>query len=518
LYLTQSFHKAAIERPDAYATVFSQRSVTFSQFVERISRLAGAFQKMCVAHGGRIGMLALNSDRYIEYLYGTFWAGAVINPVNTRWSVNEIAYSLNDCGTEVLLVDDAFLRLAGPLRELCPCLREVIYCGDGEPPAGTLGYEHLMSTSAPVRDAFRSGNDLAAIMYTGGTTGAPKGVMLSHANLLSNALSALAAAPRPLVEVTLHIAPLFHVGGLALVIQSALRLVRHVILPNFDPEAVLTAIAEQKVNETFVVSTMLQAILDHPGFGSHDLSSLKSVLYGAAPMNSTLLHRALKALPASQFMQLYGMTEIAPVAAVLPAWCHTPEGQKLNKLKAAGRPAPICAVRIVDPESGEERPTGSVGEVAVCGPSVMLGYWNKPEETAKALRNGWMHTGDGGYMDEDGYLFITDRIKDMIISGGENIYSTEVENAILSHPAVQACAVIGVPDQKWGESVHAVIVIRESHSVTAEQVIEHCRRLIAGFKCPRSIEFRAELPHSAAGKLLKYKLRDAFQNSQPRQA
>ncbi|CAG4906675.1 acyl-CoA synthetase [Paraburkholderia saeva] len=518
MYLTQSFHKAAIERPNAYATVFAERRVTFAQFVERISRLAGAFQALGMAHGDRIGVLALNSDRYIEYVFGTFWAGGVINPVNTRWSINEIAYSLNDCGTEILLVDDAFLRLAGPLREQCPCLREVIYCGDGEPPAGTRGYEHLVKSSAPVRDAFRSGNDLAAILYTGGTTGAPKGVMLSHANLLCNALSALAAAPRPAVEATLHIAPLFHVGGLALVIQSALRQAKHVVLPNFDPGAILSTIVEESVNETFVVSTMLQAILDHPTFDSHDLSSLTSVLYGAAPMNSTLLHRALKALPSSQFMQLYGMTEIAPVAAVLPASCHTPEGQKLNKLKAAGRPAPICEVRIVDPETGEALPVGSVGEVAVSGPSVMLGYWNKPEETAKALRDGWMHTGDAGYMDEDGYLFVTDRIKDMIISGGENIYSTEVENAVLSHPAVQACAVIGIPDEKWGESVHAVIVTRESHHVTAEEVIEHCRRLIAGYKCPRSIEFRAELPHSAAGKLLKYKLREAFQNSQPHQA
>lgn len=191
------------------------------------------------------------------------------------------------------------------------------------------------------------------------------------------------------------------------------------------------------------------------------------------------------------------------------------EGQKLGKLKSAGRPAPICEVRIVDPESGEERQTGSVGEVVVRGPSVMLGYWNKPDETAKALRDGWMHTGDGGYMDEDGYLNITDRIKDMIISGGENIYSTEVENAILSHPAVQACAVIGIPDRKWGETVHAAIVVRQGHAADAEQVKAHCRRLIAGYKCPRSIEFRAELPLSAAGKLLKYRLRDEFRNGWP---
>lgn len=302
MYLTQPFHKAAIERPDACATVFAQRRTTFSQLLDRISRLAGAFHSLGVVHGDRIGMLALNSDRYIEYVFGTFWAGAVINPVNTRWSVNEIAYSLNDCGTEVLLVDDAFVRLAAALREQCPRLREVIYCGDGVPPAGMLDYEHLVATSRPVPDACRNGSDLAAVLYTGGTTGAPKGVMLSHANLVSNALSALAATPRPPVEAVLHVAPLFHVGGLALVFQAALRQAKHVVLPNFDPKAVLRAIAAQKVNETFIVPTMLQSIVDDPTFGEHDLGSFHSVLYGAAPIDPALLQRALAALPAGHFI------------------------------------------------------------------------------------------------------------------------------------------------------------------------------------------------------------------------
>ncbi|MNF43197.1 Long-chain-fatty-acid--CoA ligase [compost metagenome] len=515
MYLTQALHKAAREKPTAIASVFQGRRTTFAELITRVAKFAGALQALDVKPGDRVGMLALNSDRYLEYLYGSFWAGAVINPVNTRWNLLEIAYSLNDCQTQVLLVDSAFKHLIAPLRQHCPCLRSVINCGDGEPTADLLDYEALLNNTQPIVDALRCGQDLAAVLYTGGTTGTPKGVMLSHNALVSNALSALAAAPRPLIDTTLHVAPLFHVGALAAVLQGALRGATHIILSQFDSTAVLRAIAEEGVNETFLVPTMIQRILDDPAFTEYDLSSLRNITYGAAPMDPALLHRALHALPGSEFMQIYGMTELGPVTAVLPAYYHTFEGQKLHKLKAAGRPAPNCEVRIVDPE-GNELPKGRSGEVVVRSSSVMLGYWNKPEETAQALRDGWMHSGDGGYLDKDGFLYIVDRIKDMIVSGGENIYSNEVENAILSHPDVRMCAVIGIPDEQWGESVHAVIVLQEGKHLDSEHIKQHCKSLIAGYKCPRSIEFREELPLSAAGKLLKYVLREPFWGTQTR--
>ena len=510
MYLTQALHKAAREKPSAVATVFAQRRTTFARLGARVSKLASALRHLGAQPDARIGMLALNSDRYMEYVFATLWAGAVINPVNTRWNLIEIAYSLNDCDTRILFVDDAFAQLIEPLRERCPCLQTVIYCGEREAPAKTLDYEALLASASPADDALRSGADLAAVLYTGGTTGTPKGVMLSHACLFSNALATLAASPRPQVDVALHVAPLFHVGGLASIFQSALRSATHVVLPSFDARALMRAIVDERVNEVFLVPTMLQMLLDDPSFDEHDLSSLRNVIYGAAPIDETLLHRALQAFPGSQFMQVYGMTELAPVAAVLPGSCHTAEGRKLGKLKSAGRPAPACEVRIVDSASGDECPPEQFGEIAVRGPTVMLGYWNKPDETARVLRDGWMHTGDGGYLDRDGYLYITDRLKDMIVSGGENVYSPEVENAILSHPAVKACAVIGIADPKWGEAVHAVVVVREGHELTVEQVREHCRTLIAGYKCPRSVEFRGSLPLSSAGKLLKYKLRETF--------
>jgi acyl-CoA synthetase (AMP-forming)/AMP-acid ligase II len=514
VYLTQSLHKAVRENPSGVATRFAQRTTTFSRLVDRVARLAGALRNQGVAPGDRVAMLALNSDRYIEYIFGTLWAGATLNPVNTRWSVAEIAYSLEDCATGVLLVDDTFAGMVASLRDRCPCIRTVIHCGEAQTPADMLDYEQLVQTSEPIADSLRSGDDLAAVLYTGGTTGAPKGVMLSHANIASNVLSSLAAASRPEVKTVLQIAPLFHIAALSFVFQSMTRIATQVVLPGFEPGAVLRDIARYRVNEIFTVPTMLKMLLDEPTFAEHDLSSLKSIIYGAAPIDSALLRSAMERIPSSQFMQAYGMTETSPVSAVLPAACHVVDGPKL---KAAGRPAPACEVRIVDPVTDEDRPTGTVGEIAVRGPGVMLGYWNKPEATASALRNGWMHTGDAGYVDADGYLYVTDRIKDMIISGGENVYSTEVENAILTHPAVQMCAVIGIPDEKWGEAVHAVIVRRPGHALTAEDVQAHCRQLIAGYKCPRSVEFRSEMPLSAAGKLLKFKLREAYWASRDRQ-
>ena len=512
VYLTQSLHKAVRENPNGVATVFAQRSTTFARLADRVARLAGALRSHGVSTGDRVAMLALNSPRYVEYIYGTPWAGAVLNPVNIRWSVPEIAYAIDDCETHVLLVDDTFLGMLAPLLERCPQIRTVIHCGDAATPAGLLDYEQLVKTSEPIADSVRSADDLAAVLYTGGTTGAPKGVMLSHANLVSNVLSSLASGARPEVSTVLQIAPFFHIGALSYVFQSMARGATQVIHAGFVPGAVIEDIERYRVNEIFIVPTMLKMLLDEPGFAKHDLSSMRNIIYGAAPIAPSLLQRAMEQIPSSQFQQAYGMTETSPVSAVLPAACHVAGGAKL---KAAGRPVAACEIRIVDPVSDEDCPTGTVGEVTVRGPGVMLGYWNKPEETAKALRNGWMHTGDAGYLDEDGYLFITDRIKDMIISGGENVYSTEVENAILTHPGVQMCAVIGIPHEKWGESVHAVIVPRAGHALTREDIQAHCRELIAGYKCPRSVEFRSELPLSAAGKLLKFKLRAPYWQPQP---
>jgi acyl-CoA synthetase (AMP-forming)/AMP-acid ligase II len=259
-----------------------------------------------------------------------------------------------------------------------------------------------------------------------------------------------------------------------------------------------------------LVPTMIQMLVDHPAMkAGPDIGSLKRVVYGASSISEAVLDRAMAALPGVEFFQAYGMTELSPVATINPAWYHTAEGRRAGKLRSGGRASFGTEVRIVD-DVGVEVARGTVGEVAVRGPNVMLGYWNQVEQTAAALRNGWMHTGDGAYMDDDGFIFVVDRMKDMIKSGGENVFSAEVENALAQHPAVAACAVIGVPSETWGEAVHAVVVVKPGATVSQAELIAHCRTCIAGYKCPRSVEMREALPLSGAGKVLKTVLRKPF--------
>lgn len=509
MQLTQSLHKALRERPEATAVVCGSQRSSFTQFVDRAARLAGALHGLGLRHGDRVGMMSLNSTRYVEYLYGTWWAGAAINPVNIRWSPQEVAYSLDDCDTRILLVDKFFAPQAVMLREQSKSLKTLIYCGDDEPPAGMLSYERLLADAQPLPDQGRGGDDLAAVMYTGGTTGMPKGVMLSHTNLYINALSAVAAVSRPLGSVGLVVAPFFHVAGCGLSLQMIQRLVTQVVVPAFDEVTILQAIQNERVSETFLVPIMIKRLIEHPRFKEFDLSSLRLMLYGAAPIDAALLNQAMQALPQADFCQAYGMTELAPTIAVLLPNDHAPGRDQEKRLRSAGRPVPIAEVRITDP-AGNELPPGQIGEICARGPMVMQGYWNKPKETAAALRDGWMHTGDGGYLDAEGYLYVVDRIKDMIVTGGENVYSAEVENAIAQLPQVSMSAVIGVPDEQWGERVHAVVVLRPGTELSTEQVIAHCKALIAHYKCPRSVEFRNELPVSPAGKLQKFVLRDPY--------
>ncbi|MNJ11172.1 Long-chain-fatty-acid--CoA ligase [compost metagenome] len=513
MYITQGLHRHLQSRPEAIAIETDGHSITYAQFGERVARLAGALQALGVASGDRVAMLSLNSQRYIEYYQAVPWADAVLNPVNIRWSVAEIVYSLDDSQTSVLIVDDTFAPLAAKIRDTAKTVHTLIYAGDGEPPAGMLDYETLIRTHAAVDDARRQGDALLGIFYTGGTTGFPKGVMLSHTNVCSSSLSVVASQSCRAHERYLHVMPMFHLADFAAITALFISGGTHLVMPSFNPQKVLQAIAEQRASEVLLAPTMIQMLLDwrdgNPQAAALDMSSLQTIGYGASPITPVLLQRVRDAFPAAGLRQGYGMTELAPLATLLLPEYHCEAHQHSGKMYSAGLPAFCVEVRIVDAED-RELPRGSVGEIVVRGPNVMLGYWNNPQATAAAIRNGWMHTGDGGYMDEHGFVHVCDRLKDMIVSGGENIYSAEVETAIASHPAVAQVAVIGIPCQKWGETVHAVIIRKPEAGASEADIVAHCRERIAGYKCPRSIEFRDSLPLSSVGKVLKADLRAPF--------
>ncbi len=510
MYLTQPLHRSVQQHPDRIAVRWGEKSRSFGEFAERVARFAAALQQLGVQPGDRVAMLSLNSERYLEYQMAVPWAGAVLNPCNIRWSPAEILYSLEDSGSVVLLVDDTFKGMVQQFRRESTTLREFIHCGDGKPPEGMHSYEALVAQNKPVPDALRRGDDLAGIFYTGGTTGFPKGVMLSHTNLCISGLAARAEGLARPGGTYLHAAPMFHLADMGLAFPHWVEGNTHSVIPIFDPARVLDTIEQHRVTNLCLVPTMIQMMLDHPSMGPHrDLSSLRTVFYGASAVPDALLLRAQKAIPQAEVFQGFGMTELAPVATILPSSYLSEEGRKYGKLGCSGRATFCTEVRVVDGE-GKEVPRGTVGEIIVRGPNVMQGYWNKPELTAAAVRDGWMFTGDGGRMDGEGFITVVDRLKDMIKTGGENVFSAEVENALAKHPGVSASAVIAIPSEQWGEAVHAVVVRAAGHDVSADELMAHCKTLIAGYKSPRSIDFVDALPVSGAGKILKTKLREPF--------
>ncbi len=510
MYISQLLKRAAQTKRDAIATICNDRVHTYGQFQNRVQKFAGALRKLDITGGERVAILAHNSDRYLEFYYAVPWAGGVFVPVNTRLAVPEFAYWLNDSGSEILLVDDAFTGIIPELRKHVSSLRHVIYIGDGETPEGMLNYEDQLSSADPVDDAERGGDDIAGLFYTGGTTGVSKGVMLSHKNFIVNTLNSMPVFGFVETSRWLHVAPMFHIADGCAVFGATMGLSTHVFTPGFAPAATMKVIEDHKVTLTLLVPTMVNMMVNDPTIGDYDLSSLVNIVYGASPMPESVIVKALVALPGCGFTHAYGQTECAPLITYTGPEYHVLEGPNAGRFKSAGRAAYAVDVRICD-EDDNEVERGVVGEVCARGDNVMLGYWNKPEQTAEAMRGGWMHTGDGGYMDEQGFVYIVDRVKDMIISGGENVYSAEVENALYQHEAVAECAVIGIPSEKWGEQVHAVIRIAEGKLLAENEIIEFSRTLIAGFKCPRSAAFVTEpLPLSGAGKILKTELRKPY--------
>jgi long-chain acyl-CoA synthetase len=443
-----------------------------------------------------VAVIGSNCHRYLELYLAVPASGLVLVPLNARHALGELSYALRDAEVSVLFTDRH-------VEELADVVPRLITLPDG--------YEALLD-DAPSDDWPGDVDEqtLAGLFYTGGTTGAAKGVMLTHGNLVANAFHLATCWPPTRSTRWLIVAPMFHAAGTIATLATVWAGGRHVIAPQFDAADVLDTIEREQVTATLFVPAMMAALASEQGKSPRDVSSLTLLGYGSAPTPVDLLRKTHSAFPAADLFHIYGATETAPIVTLFPGTQHV-----LDTPRAAscGQAAIGVEVEIVDLDGQPRRP-GEVGEVRVRGANVTTGYWRKPRETSAALGDGWYSTGDVGLLDDDGYLFIVDRIKDMIITGGENVYSIEVEQALLAHPAVAEVAVFGIPDERWGEAVHAVAVLRQD--VTTDELVRHCRSLIAPYKVPKGIELTREpLPRSAAGKVLKRELRARYVTVQP---
>jgi long-chain acyl-CoA synthetase len=504
------------ENADKFCAVDGDIRLTYGEMEERANRLARALVEMGVEPGDRVGIFLTNCFQYIEMFYAITKIGAVFVSLNFRLRGKETTYILNNAEAKVLVLGERYVNLMQSIQQDLSFIRNYLIIG--EAPPGMKRYEEVLASQSPDPYPVASIPDDATftIIYTSGTTGLPKGAMLTHANLISSFEDAAAAAadaeeqPAMVRGTTLVNVPMYHIAGV-LAPLGTIRGETIVILSQFDPGVFLEAIEREKVVTTYVVPTMLRAILDHPDFSKRDLSSLQNILYGAAPMPINLLRRALKELPVN-YTNTFGQTEGFGTITSLTPEDHRLEGdedeirKKIKRLSGVGKPIAGYEIRVVD-EQGRDVPVGEVGEIIASGKRVMKGYWNNPEATKEAIRDGWLHTGDLVSMDEDGYLYMGGRTKDMINRAGENIYPIEIEETLHSHPKVVESAVIGVPDEYWGEIVKALIVLKPGDEGTPEEIIEFCRERLASYKKPSIVEFVEELPKNALGKVLKNVLR-----------
>lgn len=485
------------------------RRYTWGETVERIARAATVLSGLGVRRGERFGVLCRNTFRHFELLHAGYWMGAVPVPVNYRLAPLEIAQILDDAECHALAVEDVFVELL----ETTPLARwrnSALLVAPVELADPRPQYEARLALAQPAAAYDSAEDDDAILLYTGGTTGRSKGVRLTHRNVIANGHQIHSILRFTPGEVYLHVAPMFHSADLLASPFTFLGLA-HAFLPQYSGKALLEAIARYRVSMTMLAPTMIVLALQEPDFASHDLSSLRRLFYGSSPMAVEWIRRALERFAGVELIQGYGLTETSPILTILGMQEHQSalESGDLAPLKGAGQPVPALQLRILD-DSSAELAAGEVGEVVVRGPNVMRGYLNRPEETARVLCKGWFRTGDIGWVDRAGYLYLLDRKKDMVITGGENVYSSEVEAALYQHPKVHECAVIGVPDERYGEALLAAVVAAPDSELTQAELVAHCRGRIGGYKIPRRFVFLERLPKSAMGKILKTELRRAY--------
>jgi acyl-CoA synthetase (AMP-forming)/AMP-acid ligase II len=512
-------YNAAV-RPGREALWFEGRSTSYAEFERQTNRVANGLLAEGVRHGGRVGIIDKNSDLFFQVLFGCAKIGAVPFGVNWRLAPPEVAYILNDSRTELLLVGPDFFELVKSIAARIPTLRRIVALPASPHQAGNTpvaaapewtAFETWRDRQSDTAPAVKvTADDICVQLYTSGTTGNPKGVQLAHRVFFD--MKRHAPAPDMAFEqwtendVSLVAMPGFHIGGVGWGVAGLRAGARNIVIREFDPQVVLEMIGRFGISKLFMVPAAMRMVLKLPQARTTPYGSLKYMLYGASPIPLDLLREAIEVFKCG-FVQLYGMTETTGGATYLPPQDHDVAGNE--RMRSAGKAYPGVAIKVVDREL-RELPPRTLGEICIRSPANMSGYWNLPEATAQALIDGYVHTGDMGYLDEDGYVYVLDRARDMIISGGVNIRPAEVEAALESHPAVAEAAVIGVADERWGEAVKAIVVKRPGHDVSAEELIAHARQRIGGYKLPKSVDFIDQLPRNPAGKILRRELRKRY--------
>jgi fatty-acyl-CoA synthase len=504
----------AARRPEKAATVFEDRAVTWSDFDTFTTQVANGLLAAGLKTEDRVGYLGKNSDLYFQLLFGSAKAKTAMVGINWRLAPPEVEYIVNDAAIRVLFVEEEFFGLIGQIREHLETVEVfVAMSGHGHDWEAYEEWRDAQSKDDPMLPA--DPEEVCVQLYTSGTTGRPKGAQLTHRAFVVQREADEKAGEwnswneRDVIMIPM---PVFHVGGTGWGFQGFYNGATQVILGQADPGQIIDTIQQHRVTKVFVVPAVLQFMLQHEKAKTADFSHVRVVLYGASPIPEEVLVKALDTFKCP-FVQLYGMTETAGSVTYLPPDVHVPGSPKL---KSCGLPFDGVEINIVDGE-GNVQPPGEVGEIVVKSPAIMKGYWNLPEATAEAVRDGWYYSGDAGYKDEDGFIYVYDRVKDMIVSGGENIYPAEVESALFKHPAVADAAVIGVPSDRWGEEVKAVVVKEKGDHLTEQELIDFVRTQIAGYKTPKSVDFVDSLPRNPSGKLLKKDLRAPYWEGRGRQ-
>jgi long-chain acyl-CoA synthetase len=508
--IIEGLKRSIASNPAKTAIVCGSTHLSFEEVGQRVNRLSSALGQLGIRRGDRVAVLSLNCHRFLELYYAVPQMGASIVPVNFRIPPHEVKYILDHSESRAIAVDQSLANLINEIRPHLETVRHFILMSDDERD-GYVNYDELLSQGeADFQAPELDDEELLGLFYTSGTTAEPKGVMLTHKNMLSNVKHSESVYEYQPDEIYLHAAPMFHLADGAAVFSNTARGSTQVFIPRFEPRLVLDTLARERITTVLLVPTMINFLLQAPDVDSYDLSSLRRITYGASPIAPDLLRRAMKAFGCS-FGQGYGLTEASPLLTVLKPEDHLVTDEKSQRrLASCGKPVPGVDVRVVDFD-GRDVSAGEVGEIIARGPNIMLGYWKREEDTANTIIDGWLHTGDLATIDEDGYIYLVDRKKDMIVTGGENVFSTEVEAVLYAHPSVKEAAVIPIPDPDWGEAVHACITLRDGKTVAPDELIEFCRLRLANYKVPRSVEIiEGELPKGGTGKILKKQLRERY--------